>query len=119
MASPTCPNCDNPVPLNQAADVATTFTTVCQHCNSEIRLSKKWRLLVLLELIFVVIFIWRLETLTAIFERIDGHPYTTFGLFIGIAVFIAILTWQQITFYDPLRRKYFTPVPSTTARTKS
>lgn len=118
MASPTCPNCGNPVPLNQATDVAITFSTVCQHCNSEIRLSKKWRLLVFLELVLVTLFFWRLDTLTSLFQRIDGHPYTTFGLITFVATTIAVLTWQQIKFYDPLRRKYFTPTQSITVRTK-
>lgn len=110
MPSPKCPNCHNPIPLEQSIDVAVSFSTVCQHCNSEIRLSRKWRFLVGMELLLAALFLWRIETLTALFERIDGHPYTTFGALAIIAMFVLLLTWQTIEFVDPLRRKFFSPI---------
>ena len=103
MPKPICPICHNPIRGLQIFEDLTLFHITCKHCNHELTLSLKWRLLFWLELLAVLLFYYYSSLIRESIRVIAGHPFSTIGGVLALAIVIGFITWNSAQ-YERLKK---------------
>jgi len=101
MKSPVCPNCSNTIPFAQVLKELTPFTVTCLYCNHQLELTLRWRITLWLEFALLTSFTYFSNALTALLRFIVGHPFSTFGSVVTLAIIVAFITWNSVQYEMP------------------
>jgi len=101
MKKPVCPNCKNVITISQLIKEILPFNITCQHCNHELNLTLRWRILVFMEFLVLGLSSYFSHFIREFMRFISGHPFSTVGSCIALVAVVAFLTWNSVQYEMP------------------